>query len=315
MHRLFTLAALALGASGALAQSRIIVNYPPGGGLDATARMLAEKLTEGTGRSFVVENRTGAAGTIGAAALKGGPTDGSLLLFAPDSNISVYPHTVKNPSYVPLRDFVGVAHGGNYRIGLAVANAVPSRDLREFVAWSKAQPAAVGYGTAGAGTNLHFLGTLIVQVTGANMTHIPYRGTIPALTDLVAGHVQAAVLPLGSMLGHMRSGKLRFLGQTGDDRSASAPDAPTFKEAGYPALSISGWYGLFAPVGTPADVLNRYNEVVVKAIRTPDGRDRLRKYELDPREMSATEFQAMVKADTERWEPIIRSSGFTPGAE
>lgn len=297
------------------AQHRIIVNYPPGGGLDATARMIAEKLSEHTGRAYVVENRTGAAGTIGAAALKGAPADGSTLLFAPDSNISVYPHTVKKPVYVPLTDFVGIAHGGIYRIALAIHASLPVKDLRDLVAWTKSQTAPVGYGTAGAGTNLHFFATLLTQATGANMTHIPYRGTVPALTDLVAGHVSAAVLPMGSMLSHGRTGKIRFLAQTGDDRSASLPDVPSFKELGYPMLAVSGWYGLFAPIGTPSDVINRINDIVTKAMRTADVRERMRTFELEIREMPAAEFQAMMKADTERWGPVIRNSGFTAAAE
>jgi tripartite-type tricarboxylate transporter receptor subunit TctC len=246
--------ALAIGlasvATLAAAQHRIIVNYPPGGGLDATARLIADKLSEHTGRSYVVENRAGAAGTIGAAALKGAPADGSMLLFAPDSNISVYPHSV-----------------------------------------------------------------LLTQVTGANLNHVPYRGTVPALTDLVAGHVSAAILPMGSMIANAKSGKIRFLAQTDDDRSASLPEVPSFKELGYPMLAFSGWYGLFAPVGTPSDVVNRFNEVVVKAMRLPEVRTRMRGYELDIREMAPGEFQAMVKADTDRWGPIIRSSGFTAAAE
>ncbi len=321
MHRaLATLAAATLVSLGvvpapAFAQHRILVNYPPGGGLDATARMLAEKLSESSGRSYVVENRAGAAGAIGAAALKGAPADGSVLLFAPDSNISVYPHTVKKPAYVPLTDFVGIAHGGIYRIALAAHAGVPAKDVKELAAWSKTQSAQVGYGTAGAGTNLHFFGTLLVQVTGANMTHVPYRGTVPAITDLVAGHVAAAVLPMGSLLSHVRSGKIKYLAQTGDDRSVNAPDVPSFKELGYPMLAVSGWYGLFAPAGTPADVVNRINEVVVRTLRTQDGRERMRKFELEIREMTPADFQAMVKADTERWAPIIQKSGFTPSAE
>jgi tripartite-type tricarboxylate transporter receptor subunit TctC len=313
--RLTCAVVLAAVSSIAWAQHRIIVNYPPGGGLDATARMIAEKLSENTGRAYVVENRAGAAGTIGAAALKGAPPDGSILLFAPDSNISVYPHTVKKPTYLPLSDFVGIAHGGNYRIALAVSANAPAKDLRELVAWSKTQSAPIGYGTAGAGTNLHFFGTLLVQATGANMNHIPYRGTVPALTDLVAGHVPAAVLPMGSMLSHGRSGKIRFLAQTGDDRSASLPDVPSFKELGYPMLAVSGWYGLFAPIGTPVDTINRFNDVVVKALRTAEVREKMRTFELDIREMNPVDFQSMVKADTERWGPIIRNSGFTAAAE
>ncbi|MSQ70210.1 MAG: twin-arginine translocation pathway signal protein [Betaproteobacteria bacterium] len=301
--------------AAAQTQNRVIVGYPPGGALNTVARLLADKLSDATGRAFVVENRAGAAGTIGAAALKGAPADGSTLFFGPDSNVSVYPHTVKKPVYTPLTDFVAIAHGGDYRIALAVHNSVPANDLRTFIAYTRAQPGATGYGTAGAGTNLHFYGVLIGQVTGANINHVPYRGTGPAIVDLVAGHLPATVLPIGSMMPHYKAGKIRFLGQTGDNRPSNVPDVPTFKELGYPSLAFSGWYGMFAPAGTPVDVINRYNDVIVKAFRTAELKERMQGYELEIREMSAAEFQTFVKADTERWGPIIRNSGFTASSE
>ena len=294
---------------------RVVVPYPPGGSIDTMARVIAGKLAEATGRSFVVENRAGAAGAIGAASVKGGPTDGSLVLIAPDSNISVYPATVTKPAYAPLQDFVAIAHTGDYRIALTVHPSVPARDLKSFVAWTKSQPDAVGYGTAGAGTNLHFYGALFAQVSGANMKHVPYRGSGPAVIDLIAGHIPAVMLPFGSQLANFKSGRLRMLAQTGENRAASAPDVPSFKELGYPMLAFPGWYGIFAPAATPAELVNRYNDVIVKAIRTPEVRERMRAVELEPREMSAAEFQAFVRADTERWAPIIKASGFTPGAE
>ncbi len=311
------LALLALFPFTCLGQTagRVVVPYPPGGSLDAMARTIAAKLGEALGRTFVVENRTGAAGAIGSASVKGGPTDGSLLLFAPDSNISVYPFTVAKPAYVPLDDFVGVAHSGDYRISFAVHPSVPAKDLKSFIAWTKTQPGPVGYGTAGAGTNLHFYGTLFTQLSGANLNHVPYRGTGPAVVDLVAGHVPSTVLPLGGLLSHQRAGKVRILAQTGEDRSETLRDVPSFKELGFPQLAFSGWYGVFAPVGTSPEILNRYNDAIVKAIRTPEVRDRMRGFELEPREMSAAQFQSFVKADTERWAPIIKASGFTPSTQ
>jgi tripartite-type tricarboxylate transporter receptor subunit TctC len=238
-----------------------------------------------------------------------------VLLFAPDSNISVYPPTVTKPAYVPLTDFVAIAHSGDYRISLAVHASVPANDLRSFVAWTKNQPGPVGYGTAGAGTNLHFYGVLFTQASGANMNHVPYRGTGPAVVDLVAGHIPATMLPMAALLPHAKAGKIRILAQTGENRPANLPDVPSFKELGYPMLAFSGWYGVFAAAGTSAEIVNRYNDVIVKAIRTPELRERMRAFELEPREMSAAEFQAFVKADTERWAPIIKASGFTPATE
>ena len=309
--------ALAVLANSAFAQStgRVVVPYPPGGSLDAMARVVAGKLAEATGRQFVVENRAGAAGTIGSASLKGGPTDGSLLLLAPDSNISVYPATVTKPSYLPVHDFVAVAHTGDYRIGLSIYPGIPAQDLKSFIAWTQKQPDGASYGSAGAGTNLHFYGALFAQVSGAAMKHVPYRGSAPALTDLVGGQIAAVMLPFGSQLGHLHAGRIRMIAQTGENRAASAPDVPSFKELGFPMLSFPGWYGIFAPAGTPTELVNRYNDVIVKAIRTPEVRERMKNLELEPREMSAAEFQAFVKADTERWAPIIKASGFTPSAE
>lgn len=315
----FLLGVLALAAASAptvaQTQYRVIVGYPPGGSLNATARMFTDKLAEATGRPFVVENRAGAAGQIGAEALKAAAPDGATLLFAPDSNISVYPHIVRRPVYNPLTDFVAVAHTGDYRIALAVHASVPANDLRGFIQHTKSQPGSTGYGTAGAGTNLHFYGVLLAQTTGANLNHVPYRGTGPALVDLVAGHVPATVLPLGAMLPFVKSGKIRVLGQSGDGRSPSLPDAPTFKELGLPMLAFSGWYGLFAPAGTPGEIVNRYNQILQGVLRTAEGQERMRMFELDIRLMSPTEFQALVKADTERWGPIIRASGFTAASE
>jgi len=312
---LWILAAAVAGVASAQTAARVIVPYPPGGSIDAMARIVAGKLTEATGRTFVVENRGGAAGAIGSASVKGGPADGSLVLIAPDSNISVYPATVTKSAYVPLEDFVAIAHTGDYRIALSVHPSVPAQDLKSFIAWSRTQPDGVGYGTAGAGTNLHFYGVLFAHVSGANMKHVPYRGSGPAVTDAVAGHIPALMLPFGSQLPNIKAGRLRVLAQTGENRTASAPDAPSFKELGYPMLAFPGWYGIFAPAATPADIVNHYNDVIVKAIRAPELRERMKSLELEPREMTAAEFQSFVKADTERWAPIIKASGFTPAAE
>jgi len=316
LRRLLCIAlSLFAGAAVAQAPGRVVVPYPPGGSIDAMARVVAGKLADATGRTFVVENRAGASGAIGCASLKGGPTDGSLVLIAPDSNISVYPATVKKPAYMPVVDFVGLAHTGEYRIGLSINPSVPAKDLKSFIAWTKAQPDAVPYGTAGAGTNLHFYGALFAHVSGANMKHIPYRGSAPAMTDLVGGQIAAVMLPFGSQLGHLHAGRIRMIAQTGKNRAASAPEVPSFEELGFPMLSVPGWYGIFAPAGTPAEIVNHYNDAMVKAIGTPEVRERMKNLELEPREMSAAQCQAFVKADTERWAPIIKASGFTPGAE
>jgi len=308
----------AVPGTSALAQmqNRVLVGVPPGGAQNAMAHLFAEKLSEATGRRFVAEAKTGAAGQLAAEALKAAAPDGSTLLMTGHSNISLYPHTTRKPAYNPLTDFVAVAHTGDYRLALAVTPSVPANDLATFVKWTKSQqPKVTGYGTAGAGTSLHFYGILLAQATGAAITHVPYRGAGPVLVDMMAGHVPAAVLPLGTFVPHARAGKVRVLGQSGDGRSPTMPDVPTFKELGFPMLVASGWFGMFAPAGTRPEIVGRYNEVIGQALRTQEVQDRLRSFDLEFREMSVQEFGAMVRADSERWAPVIRASGFSASSD
>lgn len=308
---------LALVATSVAAQTnyRMLVGYPPGGAQNALARLLADKLGEAIGRPFVVDSRTGAAGVIAAEALRHSAPDGATLLMSVDSNISVYPHTTKKPAYNPPVDFVAVAHAGGYTLALAVAPNVGAADLKAFIASTRSETAPTGYGTAGAGTNLHFYGLLLAQATGANLTHVPYRGSGPAIVDLTGGHVAAVVAPLGNFTQLVRSGKVRVLGHSGNARAPSLPDVPTFREAGFPMLDLAGWFGVFAPMGTNPAIVARYNDVIVNHMRTPEMRKRMQDFELDIRDMSPQEFQGMVKADYERWAPIIRSSGFTASSD
>ena len=295
-------------------QYRILVGYPPGGVQDQQARVLADRLREATGRPFIVETRAGASGQLAVDTLLQSPADGATLLMTTDSNVSIYPHTVRKPTYTP-DDFAPVSHTGDYRMALAVGTAVPATDVRSFIAWTQGPAGPAGYGTPGAGSILHFYGVLLAQATGARLTHVAYKGTGPAIADLVGGHVPVAVVPLGSLLPHAKAGKVRVLGQTGDGRSAEFSDIPTFRELGYSTLSASGWYGLFARGGTPADLVRRYHEVVQQSLRTPELTKRMRDWQLERRELTPAQFMDLVRADTERWAPVIKSSGFTAGSE
>ncbi len=306
---------LAISLFSAVAQAqgtaRILSGFPPGGAVDALARVFAEKLSESIGRPVVVETKTGAAGQIAAEALKASPPDGNTLMIAPDSMFTVYPHTVKKPVYDTLNDFVAVAHTGAYPIGLAVGAGVPANDFREFVAWAKASPKNASYGTAGAGTTLHFLGLMMEQATGIHFAHVPYRGVGPAITDVIAGQVPAVILPLGTVLQQAKAGKARILAHSGSRRSPLAPDIPTFKELGYGTLEATGWFGAFAPAGMRAEILSRYNDIFVQATRTSVVRERMRALDLEIREMSPAELASNLKAEHERWGAIIRATGFS----
>jgi len=301
--------------AGAQTPMRIISGFPPGGAVDALARIFAEKFTESLGRPVVVDTRVGAAGQISAQALKASAPDGNSLMIAPDSMITLYPHTVSKPAYDTFVDFTPVAYLGGFAMGLAVGTAVPAKDLNEFINWAKLSPKNTSYGTAGVGTAQHFLGLIIGQATGLTMVHVPYKGVGPALNDAIAGQIPAVILPLGTILPQAAGGKLRILAHSGSRRSPMAPTIPTFKELGYPTVEATGWFGLFAAARTPAEIINRYNDIVIQATRTPATRERLRALDLETREMSPAEIAATLKAEYDRWGPVVKASGFSADSQ
>lgn len=308
-------AALVLAVSGTVAHAqapvRMIAGFPPGGAVDILARVFAERLAEGIGRPVVVENRPGAGGQIAMEVLKAAAPDGNTLLVTPDSNMTVYPHTVAKPVYDAFKDFTPIAHTGNYDLGFGISANVPARDLREFVAWAKANPDKASYGSGGAGTVLHFYGLMIAEATGAPLIHVPYKGVGPAVADVAAGQIPAVILPLGILLPQVKAGKARLIVNSGAKRSQAVPDLPTTKEMGYRNLEVAGWFGIIGPGGMRADMANRLNEIFVAAQRTPAIRERMRNIDMEIQEMTQPEFAAKIRADYEMWRPIIKASGFT----
>ncbi len=307
--------ALALACSTASAQSRqpvrMISGFPPGGNVDILARGFAERLSEAIGRPVVVEARVGAGGQVGLEALKAAAPDGNTLGLTPDASLLVRPLTMKVAPYDPINDFAAVAQTGAQDYAFASAAALPAKSLTEFAAWAKANPSKANFGSAGQGGATHFLGMLIGQAIGVNLEQIPYNGSGPAVTALVAGQISSTVQPLGTVLAQAKAGKIRILAITGPERSPAAPDVPTLAELGHPSLTISNWFGIFAPARTPAEVVSQYNAIFVKAMHTQAVRERMQNLGFDVREMSAAQFAAIVKADYERWGPVIKASGFT----
>lgn len=294
---------------------RMLVGYPPGGAVDALARIFGEKLAEGLGRPVLVETRAGAAGQIAFEALKASPPDGNTLLVAPDSSITLYPHTTKKPAYDTLADFTPVAHVGSYPVGFGVGAGVPANDLREFVNWAKANPKLATYGSGGYGSTLHFMGLMLAQATGVELVHVAYKGVGPAIADMLSGQLPAVMLPLGTLLAQAKAGKMRILAHSGSRRSPAAPEIPTFKELGYPALEIAGWFAIYAAAGTRPDVVARYNAIVVQATRTPAVLARMRSLDLEPREIAPAEMAAQLRFEQDRWGPVVKASGFSAGSQ
>lgn len=204
-----------------------------------------------------------------------------------------------------------VAHTGLSSQALAVGADVPARDLREFAAWIKSNPNRGSVALPGIGGSMHFFTVMIGQELGVKLTIIPYKGSGPSVSDVAAGHVPATVNPLGTMLAQAKAGKLRLIGVSGAGRATAAPDAPTFTEQGYASLNIDSWFAIFAPVGTPAELVGRLNSSVIQAERTPAIRERMRSLDLEIQELSPAQLGALVKRDYERWIPVIKASGFT----
>jgi len=307
--------ALIFGSGGAFAQApraqaRMLVGFPPGGAVDILGRLFAEPMGEAIGRTVIVENRPGAVGQIAAEALKAAAPDGATLMVAPDASVIIRPQTLSKPPFDPLADFTPVAHTGNWATALGIHAGLPAKTLSEFVNWAKANPDRATFGSSGAGGSTHFFGVLLGQTVGVPLRQVPYKGAGPAILDVVAGHIPATIQPLGTLLAQAKAGKLAILAMSGSRRSPGAPEVPTFSELGYPGLTVDGWFGIFAPAGTPPETTAKLNGAFVRAMRAPAVGEKMRNLDLEVREMSPQEFAAVVRADYARWGPVIRASGF-----
>jgi tripartite-type tricarboxylate transporter receptor subunit TctC len=307
--------AVALACQAAFAQTsrapaKMLVGYPPGGAVDVLGRLFAETMAEALARPVVVENRPGAVGQIAAEALKAAAPDGNTLMVAPDATVIIRPQTLAKPPFDPLADFAPVAHTGNWAFALGIHAGLPVKTLADYVSWVKADSARASFASSGAGGSTHFFGVLLGQTLGVPLTQVSYKGAGPAILDVVAGHIPATIQPLGTLLAQAKAGRIAVLGMSAKARSPGAPDVPTFAELGYPALTADGWFGIFAPAGTPAETVVKLNAAFVQAMRASAVRDKMRNLDLEVREMSAAEFTSVVRAGYARWGPIIRASGF-----
>lgn len=319
LHTLGSAAALgALAPLSALAQSldqvRVIYGFPAGSAGDSVARRVAEKLagTAYTKNPGVVDNKPGAGGRIAIETLKASPADGSVLALAPVSALSVYPHIYPKLSY-KQEDVTQVSIGAVMFHGLAVGPAVPAevKTLKDFLAWAKANPDKANYGSPGAGSMPHLLGALLGLRAGVPLRHVPYRGTVPSITDLVGGQVAAAMNPSGDYLQYIKAGRVRVLATSGRQRSPYLPDVPTFTELGYPDVTSEEWFGFYAPAKTPAATLANANAAINAALKDKAVMDSLALVGLLAHGSSAQEMAADQKAEFERWAPLVKQIGFT----
>ncbi len=292
---------------------KVLCGYPAGGTTDAVARRVADKLRGGYAKSTLVDNKAGASGRLAIEELKRSPADGSVLLVTPASSISLFPHIYNKLSY-KIEDLAPVSTACRITFGFAVGPAVPAsvKNLKDFVAWAKANPAQANFGSPGAGTPPHFIGTLLAHAAGIELRHVPYRGSAPAVQDLLGGQVAAVSAPIGEFMPHMGSGKLRILAASSDKRSSFAPDVPTYSEQGFKELQIYEYFQVMAPGRTPADVLQRASDAVRAAVMAPDVVEALAKLGLESMAMTPSELAASIKQENAAWGPIVKRAGFTP---
>ena len=323
MKRRDVLAALAAGlvmsatAGGASEQAlkdktiTIVVPFATGGSGDGSARLVAEKIRQSLGANVIVDNKTGAAGRIGVMAVKSGKPDGTMLLYTPFAAMTIYQHSYKDLGYDPFKDFVPVSMGSSFDFGLAVNPATPARNMAEFVEWLKKNPDKTSYGSPGAGTLPHFMGVSLAKMINLPLTHATYRGSAAAMNDLIGGHVPFVLTTMSDLVPHYKAGKIRILASSDVKRAVATPDVPTFKESGI-ALEGLGWYGFFAPAGTPPGIVAELNKAIVEAVKAPDVRERYLAMGLTPEGSTAEALASRQKADSQLWEPVIKASGFTP---
>ena len=303
-----SLTALLCSAAQAQEPIRLIFPFAAGGSGDTIARLLADKMRASLDRNVIVETRTGGAGRIGVMAVKHAPADGNTLLFTPVAPLAVYQHVYKALDYDPLADFRPVAQVGTFDFGVAVGSKGP-QSLKDLVAAAKANPAQANYGIPAIGTLPHFLGVMFSRAAGIDLRHVPYRGSAPALADLIGGQLPIILTTSSDLVETHKDSRIRMLATSGPTRSPFLPDVPTFREAGYD-LEATGWYGIFVPAKTPDDVVSRLNKAVVAAVQAPDVRERLLAVGLQPTGTSAEEFARIQKTDSEFWAQAVKASGF-----
>jgi tripartite-type tricarboxylate transporter receptor subunit TctC len=288
---------------------RLIVPYPAGGPTDVVARILANSLSEKLHQSVVVENRPGgAAGTVGGRVVVSAEPDGYTLLLSQIGSLTIAPSLYKL-DYDPLRDLAPVAIVAVTPEILTVNPAVPANSLAEFLAYAKANPGKLNFGSPGTGTLPHIIGEQLQLATGIKITHVPYRGAAPAVTDLLAGRVQLMIDSTSVLLTHIVSGKLRGLAITSERRIPQMPNVPTFAEAGYPQLTESLWTGLMAPAGTPAPIVAMLNTAVNDVLKTPEVEQAYARLEIETQIVSPDAFKTFLTAETRKWAQVIKAAG------
>jgi len=308
----FLLFAVGLSASAQTYPSkpiRFVVPYPAGGPLDTVARLLAQKVSESVKQPVIVDNKPGAGGNIGAADVAKAPPDGYTILMGAVATHAINPTLYASIPYDPIRDFTPIMQVASTPNVLVVNPSIPASNVKEFIAYAKANPGKLNFGSGSTGSAGHLAGELFKTMAGVEMTHIPYKGAAPAMTDLIGGQIQLMFDNLASSLAQVRAGKVKALAVTTAKRTTLAPDLPTIAESGLPGFDISTWFGIFAPGGIPKDVAARLHEEFARALAQPDVREKMLNLGAEPVGNTPEQFAAYIKAEADKYARVIRASG------
>jgi tripartite-type tricarboxylate transporter receptor subunit TctC len=315
LHMLTGLAALILAVPTFAQETypnrpiRLVVPYAPGGVSDITGRIVAQKMTELLGQPMVVENRAGAGGMLGTGAVAKSPPDGYTIVLSSLSAYAIGPKLVKQPLYDPVADFTPIAAVALSPTILTINTALPFQSLKELIAYGKANPGKLSYGSSGIGSVAHISAEMLRASTGIELVHIPYKSAALAYPDMISGNVSMVFDALPSAIQHIKSGKARPLAMMSDRRASLVPEVPTFAEAGYPEATLRLWVGLHGPAGLPAPIVQKLNEIAARAVAAPDVRERFTAVGADAYSVSPREFAEMVRADVERLGKMMASAG------
>lgn len=288
---------------------RLIVPYAAGGTTDLIARLVGQHMGNELGQPVIVENKAGAGGNIGTEQVARSAPDGYTLLLGTAGNMTANPAIYKDMTFDPIKDFQPISLIATLPNLMVVNKDVPAKTVKEFVAWAKKQPKGVFFASSGVGATTHLTAELFNMATGLNMEHVPYKGSGPALIDLVGGTGPVVMFDnMPSAIGQVRGGALRALAVTGPSREESAPDIPTVKESGYPDFDVVTWFGLFAPAGTPDDVIKSLHKALLKVAHSEQVSKRLSELGATPKTTTPQEYEAIMKADTAQWAKVVETA-------
>jgi tripartite-type tricarboxylate transporter receptor subunit TctC len=290
---------------------RLIVTFPPGGTSDIVARLVGARLGTHFGQGVIVENRPGVAGILGTELAVKSPPDGYTLLLTSTAPIAFAPSTPKPLSYDPIKDLAHIAIIGTIPLALVVKLDLGANSAREVAALAKENPDQLNFSSSGNATPSHFMLERFKLSAGVRITHVPYKGSAPALNDIMAGRIDGTIDSLPALLAQIRAGKVKALAVSGRDRATQLPDVPTLAESGFPDLVVNTWFGIAVPAATPAEIVQRLNQELLTIVQLPEVKSRLDELSFGPAPMSAADTQRFMQSEIERWRPVVQAAGIS----